>query len=103
MDQDRELFKLQVAAQHYESTLQMRVNYLDAFMVGVLILSIGAILAKQFTWYEALVAWLAALGVAAWRVRDCFKQYARNIEKLSNHLQNIENGQPAPSLTELTK
>jgi hypothetical protein len=103
MDQDRELFKLQVAAQHCESNLQMRVNYLDAFMVGALILSIGAYLANQVPWFGAILAWLACLLVSAWRLRDCYKEHARGIEKLDHHLQNLENGQPAPSLARLTK
>lgn len=103
MDQDLELFKLQAAAQHYEATLQIRVNYLDAFIVGVLILAMGAYLSGQVPWVAALLLWLACLLGVALRLRDCFKQYTGNIEKLDRHLQNLEKRQPAPSLAELTK
>lgn len=101
MDQDRELFKLQVAAQHYESSLQMRVTYLDAFILGVLILSMGAYLAQQVPWFGAVLAWLGCSVVFVWRLRSSFEEYTHRIEKLDAHLQKVERGQRAPTLKEL--
>jgi len=101
VDQDRELFKLQVAAQHYESSLQMRGNYLDAFILGALVLFMGAYLAHQIAWFEAGLAWFGCFLVGVWRLLDCYKVHARQMEKLDGHLQKLENGQHAPTLKEL--
>ncbi len=103
MDRDLELFKLQVAAQHYESSLQMRGNYLDAFILGALVLFMSAYLTHQIAWFEAGLAWFGCFLVGVWRLLDCYKVHARQMEKLDHHLQTFEMGQPAPSLAKLTK
>ncbi len=101
MNQDRELFKLQVAAQHYESGLQMHVGYLDAFVLAVLILGIGASLAGQFPWIAAVSTWVASLVVTGFLLHSHYKRYGRRMEKLEGHLKKLEQGQPAPALKEL--
>lgn len=98
MDQDRELFKLQVAAQHYESTLQMSVSYLEAFYLAMLVLSVDAAVAEQVPWLGALFIWAVCLILVLLRVRSHFKDYKRGMRSLGGHLRNLETGQTAPSL-----
>lgn len=101
MDQNLETFKLQVAAQHYESNLQMHGNYFIAFVVGVLVFSVGISISGQSPWYAGLLAWLVCLLVAGLVFRKRFMEYVDEMEKLDRHLQNLEKGHNAPSLKEL--
>lgn len=103
MDQDQELFKLQVAAQHYDSNLQMGYNGLAAFVLGVLVLSLGAVLSKQLGYLEGVLMWFASFVIAALLLLRHIREYNRAMEGLDRHLQNLGKGQPAPSLAELTK
>lgn len=64
-------------------------------------MSVGAYLANQIPWLGAVLAELVCLAGAALRLRSCFREYGHNIEKLNGHLQNLEKGQPAPSLKDL--
>lgn len=102
-DQDRELFKLQVAAQHYESNLEMSYNYLVALALGVLVFSLGAVLSKQLPLLAGVLMWVVSLLAGALMVWRDVRKYNSAIEGLDRHLQNLERGQPAPSLRELTK
>jgi Flp pilus assembly protein TadB len=104
LDQDRELFKLQVAAQHYESKLQMAYNMYIAAAVGVMFFALTAVVSNQMPLLVAMGMFAGCfvtivLVVAILYVRD----YHKNIKKLDEHLKNLERGQPAPSLAELTK
>jgi Flp pilus assembly protein TadB len=101
MDQNREMFKLQAAAQHYESNLQMHGNYFIAFVVGVLVFSVGISASGQSPWYAGFIAWMVCLLVAALVFRKRFMEYVTEMEKLELHLRNLEKGQAAPSLKEL--
>ncbi len=97
-DQDRKLFKLQVAAQHYESNLEMSYNYLPAFALAVLVLSLGGTLSNQFPWLAGVLMWFASFLVSALLLWRHIREYNATIERLDLHLQNLERGQPAPSL-----
>jgi hypothetical protein len=102
-DQNRELFKLQAAAQHYETDLEMSCNYLAAFILSVLIFSLSGVSSDQFTFAGGVLMWSGCFVVAAlllwWRVR----KYNAAIKRLDLYLDNLERGQPAPSLVKLTK
>jgi NADH:ubiquinone oxidoreductase subunit 3 (subunit A) len=101
MDQDREIFKLQAAAQHYEATLQMGVSYLDAFVLAVMILVVGVCVAGQVPWLAGVLVVSVSPLVAYLRLRTHLRQYECGMEKLDQHLQNLEKGQAAPTLKEL--
>jgi 4-hydroxybenzoate polyprenyltransferase len=101
MDKETELLKLQIAAQHYESTLQFSENYFVAFAVGVLILSISLTVSGWFVWYKGVLAWFVCLVVAAVVLYRRSKDYDRRMEKLDGYLQNLGKAQVVPSLKSL--
>jgi cytosine/uracil/thiamine/allantoin permease len=103
MDQDRESFKLQAAAQHYESDLKTSRNYFAAWDLAVLILLLGAVLSKQLSVLEGVAWWAGCFVAGALVLCMRVKEYNRAVEGLDRHLKNLEKGQPAPSLAELTK
>jgi hypothetical protein len=103
MDQDRELFKLQVAAQHYESTLDKGYNYLGAFILAVLVLKVSGAFPKELSETESGLVWLGTFIVALFSLWMLLRWYNHKIERLDQYLQNLQRGQPAPSLSELTK
>ena len=61
MDQDRELFKLQVAAQHYESSLEMNYHIFIALALGVLVFALGAVLSKQLPLLVGVLIWVMSV------------------------------------------
>lgn len=101
MNQDRELFKLQVAAQSYESDLEMSFNYFVALIAGVLVLTLGAVLSKQLPYFVSALAFFAALLIGGFYIWGEIGKYHKAMEGLDEHLKNLEKGQPAPSITEL--
>jgi membrane protein DedA with SNARE-associated domain len=103
MDQDRELFKLQVAVQHYESNMDRGYNYLAAYFVGVLVLLLGGAFSKQLSWNDVVLVSSGNAALVATLIWWASGRYNHKIEKLDQYLQNLEKGRVVPSLTELAK
>ena len=104
MDQDRELFKLQAAAQHYEVNLEMGYNILIATALGLMFFSFTAVVSRQMSLLGAMEIWAGGFVATAFAVWPLIvRKYHRAMGGLDQHLKNLENGQPAPSLRELTK
>jgi hypothetical protein len=109
MDQDREIFKLQVAAQHYESSYQTSLNVGLGFMLAVAIFALGLtleLLRLGYAWYNSVLTGVflfTAAGLLVYFIpfRNVLEGYKEDMEKLDQHLQNLEKGQAAPSLKEL--
>jgi hypothetical protein len=109
LDQDREIFKLQVAAQHYESSYQTSLNVGLGFMLAVAIFALGLtleLLRLGYAWYNDVLSGVflvtgAGLLVYFIQFRNASDCYNEDMKKLDQHLQNLEKGQTAPSLKEL--
>lgn len=97
------MFKLQVAAQHYESSLQYDENYFVAFVVGTLILSVGAVLSKQMAMLNASVAWIISLAISGFVMARRYKNYVDRMESVDQYLLKVSKGETCPPLKELIK
>jgi hypothetical protein len=109
VDREVEMVKLQIAAQHYESSYQTSLNVGLGFMLAVAIFALGLtleLLRLGYAWYDSVPSGFflfTAAGLLVYCIpfRNALDRYKEDMEKLDQHLQNLEKGQAAPSLKEL--
>jgi len=109
VDKDIEIFKLQTAAAHYETTMETGINTFLTFLVGITIFLLGVVLELTrlgYAWYVTLfmaaaIYLVCSLSLYLYPMRKYIREYNSNMQKLDRYAQDVAAGKTAPSLKEL--
>ena len=103
MNRDTELLKIQVYAGYWHSQFRSRISYVFGAIIAVYVSLMGLFLQKTIdllTYYLALFVGAPIFLIFLWSV---YRDYHRNLDRIDELIQRVNNGESLPSLRELRK
>jgi membrane protein implicated in regulation of membrane protease activity len=80
----------------------MKGNYYTVSIVSALVFTMGLWISGQWPWHVSTWVFTGCLVAAYLLLRASGREYAKNMDKLDQHLQNLKKGEATPPLRELT-
>lgn len=103
MNRDTEVLKLQILADYYHSEFTSFFSYLFTLIIGfslfILTVYFEGIIPIELTLIFAVIGFIVfAVGLFLFR-----REYHKNLDRIDKLIQQVNRGEPLPSLRELRK